>query len=85
MEKVYSIWKTGYAVNTALGVLLIGETEKAFKFKILNSNRELYFHLPKKALSFDAKNEGIINLARWFTIEGYLANLFDRFANHYKR
>ena len=85
METVHSIWKSGYSVNTALGVLLIGETDRAFKFKVLNSNTELFFHLPKKAVKFDAKNEGVINLAHWFTVDGYLRTLFDRFANHYKR
>lgn len=84
MDKVYAIWKSGYAVNTAMGVLLVGETEKAMKFRVLNSDREIFFHLPKKALKFDTKNEGIVKLAHWFTIDGYLRNLFDRFANHYK-
>jgi hypothetical protein len=84
MDQVYSIWKSGYGVSTAMGVLLVGETEKAMKFKVLNSNKELFFHLPKKALKFDTKNEGIVNLAHWFTLDGYVRNLFDRFANHYK-
>jgi len=85
MENIYSIWKTGYSVCTALGVELVGETEKAFKFKVLNSEKEYTFFMPKKAVTFDKKNEGIINLARWFVPEGFVAFLSDRYANHYRR
>ena len=85
MENVYSIWKTGYSVHTALGVLLVGETERALKFKVLNANKDLFFHLPKKAVKFNTENEGIINLAYWFTADDFLRSLFDRYANHYKR
>lgn len=85
MDQVYVIWKNGYSVNTAMDVLLVGETEKAMKFRILNSNREIFFHLPKKALKFDTKVDGVMILAHWFILDGYVRNLFDRFANHDKR
>lgn len=85
MNNIYSIWKTGYTVSTALGVELVAETEKAIKFKVLNSSKEYTFYLPKRVLSFDKDNEGIINLAHWFTIDGFLAFLFDHYANHYRR
>jgi hypothetical protein len=85
MENVYSIWKTGRSVHTALSVLLVGETERALKFKVLDANKDLFFHLPKKAVKFDTKNEGIINLAHWFTVDDFLRSLLDRFATHFKR
>jgi hypothetical protein len=85
MENVYNIWKTGHMVRTSLGVILVGETERAYKFKVLNSEKEYYFFMPKKAVKFDTKLEGTINLARWFTVDGFLRFLFDRYASHYKR
>ena len=85
MENIYSIWKSSYSVNAALSVELVGETEKAIKFKVLNSSENYNFFMPKKAVSFDKKNQGIINLARWFVPEGFVAFLFDRYADHYRR
>jgi hypothetical protein len=85
MENIYSIWKTGYSVNTALSVELVGETERAYKFKVLNSDRDYTFFLPKAAVSFDKKIQGVINLKRWFTVEGFLSYIFDNFASHYRR
>ena len=85
LNEVYSIWVNGNKRSLALGVILVGETDAAFKFKILNSDRDLTFFLPKKAIKLDATNEGIMLLARWFKVEGFLANMFDRFANSYSR
>lgn len=85
MENVYNIWKTGQRVRASLGVILVDETERAYKFKVLNSEKEYYFFMPKKAVQFDTKLEGTINLARWFTVDGFLAFLFDRYASHYAR
>lgn len=85
MENIFNIWKTGRAVRASLGTVLVSETERAYKFKVLNANRELFFHLPKKAVKFDPKLEATINLAHWFTADDYLRGLFDRYANHYAR
>ena len=85
MENIYNIWRSGYSVSAALSVELVGETEKAYKFKVLDSAKEFTFFLPKRALKFDKKVPGVINLACWFTLEGFTAFLFDRFASHYKR
>lgn len=85
MENIFNIWKTGRAVRASLGTILVAETERAYKFKVLNANRELFFHLPKKAVKFDPKLEATINLAHWFTADDYLLGLFDRYANHYAR
>jgi len=85
MKNIYNIWRSGYSVSTALGVELIGETEKAYKFKVLNSTKEYTFFLPKKAVKFDTEVEGIINLARWFAADGFTAFLFNTFSTHYKR
>jgi|APFre7841882793_1041355.scaffolds.fasta_scaffold25166_2 hypothetical protein len=85
MSTVHSIWKTGYAVHTALGVELVGETEKAMKFKVLNSSKGYTFYMPKKALAADKTTEGILNLAPWYKIEGFIEYLFDQYANHYAR
>ena len=84
MEKVYSIWKNGYTVRAAIAAELIGETEKALKFKELNSTRGFTFFIPKKAVKYDTNVENCINLAHWFKIDGFLGNIFDRYANHYK-
>jgi hypothetical protein len=85
MENIFNIWKSGYAVRASLGTILVGETDRAYKFKVLNSSRDLFFHLPKKAVKFDPTLEATINLAHWFTADEYLRGLFDRYANHYAR
>ena len=84
MEKVYSIWKNGYSVRAAMSAELVGETDKALKFKVLNSVKEYTFFIPKKAIKYDTRVENCINLAPWFMIEGFLRFLFDRYATHYK-
>jgi hypothetical protein len=85
MEKVYSIWKTGYSASSALGVSIVGETDKAYKFQVLDSAKGYTFFMPKKAIKFDPNNEGILILQNWFIVEGFIAFLFDRYANYYKR
>lgn len=85
MNKVYSIWVSGSKMNSALGVEVVGETDKAIKFSVLNSTRDYTFFLPKAAVKVDAENEGILLLARWFKLEGFIASMFDRFSNYYVR
>lgn len=84
-ETRYTLWKTGYNVQRGMSVEMISETPKAYKFKCLDSTKEYYFFLPKAACRFDKNVRGIINLANWFTVEGFLSFLFDRYASIYKR
>lgn len=85
MEQRYTIWLSGYNVSHALCAEMVGETAKAYKFKEYDSGKEYTFFLPKKACSFDKNVDGIIHLARWFALEGFLRFLFDRYGSHYNR
>lgn len=85
MEQRYTLWKTGYNVSHALYVEIVGETEKAYKFKELGSPKGYTFFMPKKACQIDSKNEGIMTIKSWFNFEGFVAFLFDRYASHYAR
>ena len=84
-NNVYSLWKNGYSVRASLPVEKVAETEKAIKFRVLNSVKEYTFFVPKTAIKYDSQIESTINLARWFTVEGFLGFLFDKYATHYKR
>lgn len=84
INECFCLWSTGYAVHQSLGVEIIGETEKAYKFK-LTDNPKCSFYLPKKALSFDTTTVGIVNLARWFKMDEFLSSMFNRYASHYRR
>jgi hypothetical protein len=85
LNQVYVLWKTGYSVNTALSVELVFETEKAFKFKVLNSVKNYTFYMPKSAVKKDEGIEGVLNIAHWFNPEGFTRFLFDQYANHHVR
>ena len=84
-QQYFTLWKTGYNVSHALTVELVAETEKAYKFKEIESGRDYTFFMPKKACKFDKNNASIIALAGWFTVEGFLSFLFQRYASHYNR
>lgn len=84
-ETRYTLWKSGYSINKAMYVEMVSETPKAYKFKCMDSAKEYTFFLPKAACRFDKNNSGIISLANWFTVEGFLSFLFDRYATAYKR
>lgn len=81
----FTLWKTGYSFQTALAVIKISETEKAIKFKVPDSKKEYEFFLPKSAVRVDKNSSGILILANWFTVAGFLAFLFDRYGSVYKR
>lgn len=83
--KRFNIWIAGYNVNRALYVEMVAETPKAFKFRALDSLKEYTFFLPKKACRFDKNVQGVINLANWFTIDGFFKFLVDRYASVYNR
>jgi hypothetical protein len=85
MTNVFTLWKSGYNVSHALTVELVSESDKAFKFKEIESGRDYTFSLPKKACSFDKNVSGVINLAGWFVPEGFIRFVFNRFASHYNR
>lgn len=84
-DNYFTLWKTGYRVQAALYVQLVGETAKAYKFKCLDSAKQYEFFMPKKACEFDRNNKGIIAIARWFDVQDFLKFLFDRYASHYNR
>jgi hypothetical protein len=84
-ETRYTLWKTGYNVQRGMYVEMVSETPKAYKFKCMDSAKEYTFFLPKAACRFDKNVRGIINLANWFNVEGFLSFLFDRYATIYKR
>jgi hypothetical protein len=75
-----TIWSSGRAVRAALTVKVVGESAGAMKF-VVADNAKATFWLPKKALKI---NDGVFDLAFWFTKGDYLANLFNRYATHYK-
>jgi hypothetical protein len=81
----FTLWKTGYTYQTALAVVQVAETQKAIKFKILDSAKGYEFYLPKSAVRTDKNSSEILILAKWFNVEGFLAMLFDRFGSVYKR
>jgi hypothetical protein len=81
----YSLWITRSSHSLAMAVVVVGETEKAIKLQVANSDRPLTFFLPKAAVKIDTKNEGILLVARWFNAGPYLMNLLDKFANYYRR
>lgn len=88
-EVRYTLWKTGYTVQQALSVTIVGETAKAIKFKVLGvdsySDKERTFFMPKSAVRPEKKYPEILLIAKWFAVEGYLNFLFDRYGSAYKR
>lgn len=84
-QQRFTLWKSGYRVSHALAVELVAETDKAYKFKEMDSGKDYTFFMPKKACNFDKTNDGLINVAVWFTVEGFLSYLFQRYASHYNR
>lgn len=84
INEQFSLWANGYAVSKSLYVEMIGETEKAYKFKVVDSPK-CSFYMPKKAVTFDTELTGIINMARWFKMDTFLSSMFDQYANHYNR
>ena len=85
MENVFSLCKSGYCVTYIMTVEMAQETDKAFKFVVLDSNKKYTFFLPKKAVRFDKSSNSILHLAHWFTVEGFHQYLWDTYANAYKR
>jgi hypothetical protein len=81
---VYCLWSSGYSVSSSLAVSIVKESDKAIQFQVLD-NEKCLFWLPKKAVKFDTKTEGVINLASWFAKDSFLASMFNRYGNHYKR
>jgi hypothetical protein len=85
----FTLWITGYRINRALSVERVSATDKAVKFSIPGTKNkegnEYTFFMPKKALVADKNESSIVNVARWFTVEGYLSFLFDRFGSVYNR
>jgi hypothetical protein len=85
MNSHFIIWITGYSHHTALSVELVSETEKAYRFKVTDSTKGYAFYMPKSALKKDSHTSGVLNLASWFKLEGFLSFLFDRYASHVPR
>ena len=85
----FTLWITGYRVNRALAVERVSATDKAVKFSVPDTKNkegnEYTFFMPKKALVADKNEPSIVTVARWFTVEGYLSFLFDRFGSVYNR
>ena len=85
----FIIWLSGYSISHALAVERIATTDKAVKFSIpgtVNKDGAPYtFFMPKKALVVDTNEPSIVRVPRWFTVDGYLGFLFNRFASHYSR
>lgn len=89
VDNRFTLWLPGYRVNHALAVERVSATDKAVKFSVPGTvNKEgvpYTFFMPKKALVSDKNEPSIVSIARWFTVEGYLSFLFDRFGSHYNR
>ncbi len=85
----FTLWITGYRYSRAIAVERISATDKAVKFAVPGTKNkdggEYTFFMPKKALVADKNEPSIITVARWFTVEGYLSFLLDRFGSVYNR
>lgn len=85
----FTLWISGYSASRALAVERVSATEKAVKFAVPGTQNktgdEYTFFMPKKALLADKNEPSIVSIAQWFTVEGYLNFLFDRFGSYYKR
>lgn len=75
-----TIWTNGYRVRAALFVAIVNETDKALQVQVVD-NPKVNLWFPRKALT--SVDESQLQLARWFTMNQFTKNIFDRYANHY--
>lgn len=81
----FTLWKSGYKYSSAICVQKVSETDRAIHFSVMGSEKPYTFYLPKKAVSRNKDVEGILNIAGWFKLEGYISFLFDKYGSYYNR
>jgi len=81
----FCLWKTGYSTSQTIAAQQVSATEKAVKFRVIGAEKDRFFFMPKKALVSDKNEPSILYIAQWFSIDGYLSFLFNRYGNAYRR
>ena len=81
----FTLWSEGYSYSRAMAVEIVNRTAKAIQVQVVaNPKCKLWF--PLKAISFPSEYAGDIGcVAKWFTLDQFASNMFDRFGNSYKR
>ena len=82
MSGYSSLWIQGSSFRAALFVKIVGGSDKAMQFEVVD-NPKLKFWIPSKACTDEGN--GQYSLAFWFKKTDFLSNVFSRYASYYKR